>query len=270
MARPKIIVHNHFRRPARDATWRVEFKVDPSFRRNNPQKADNIRAGFAEVSASSEAEAIQKAWQKQRSNTPEALTVVSARNLTSASDTYYHEGQVNGYYILRGEVGDKGRYLVRNGKYDIVKTAGSKAEAISFAKKSPHGGIKEPEQQQAADSMKLARGIYYFDSYSSARAYANEHDLPTDRIISYGLGWAIQFGKSGSYAGPGSEAADTLFKFSEGARVRLKLASGEYTSQTSGPGVVKQATRSPSGTYYDIKFPSGLVRTIPESQLQTA
>jgi hypothetical protein len=51
-----------------------------------------------------------------------------------ARDNYYHAGQVNGYYILEGAQGDKGRWLVRNGTYDIVKTASSLAEAQSFAR----------------------------------------------------------------------------------------------------------------------------------------
>jgi hypothetical protein len=69
-------------------------------------------------------------------------------------DNWYHAGQVNGYYILEGSVGDKGRWLVRNGKYDTVKTASSLAEAKSFATKQPHGGIRE-----AADCTSSRGGI---------------------------------------------------------------------------------------------------------------
>jgi hypothetical protein len=68
----------------------------------------------------------------------------------ASRDTWYHDSQVNGYYILRGAVGDDGRWLVRNGRYDIVKTAGSKAEAVSFAKQSKFGGASQ--QQIAADA----------------------------------------------------------------------------------------------------------------------
>ena len=50
------------------------------------------------------------------------------------------------------------------------------------------------------------KGIYYFRTFQVARAYAIEHGLPTDRIIHYGLGWAIQLRISGPYAGPNKES----------------------------------------------------------------
>jgi hypothetical protein len=53
---------------------------------------------------------------------------------STALDNWYHAGQVNGYYILEGAQGDKGRWLVRNDKYDIVKTANSLEEASRFAR----------------------------------------------------------------------------------------------------------------------------------------
>lgn len=46
------------------------------------------------------------------------------------------------------------------------------------------------------------KGIYYFASYEAARDYARKRDYPTDRIIRYGLGWAIQLRVSGPYVGP--------------------------------------------------------------------
>lgn len=49
--------------------------------------------------------------------------------------------------------------------------------------------------------MKTRKGIYYFPSYESARDYAIAHGAPTDRIIPYELGWAIQLRVSGPYVG---------------------------------------------------------------------
>lgn len=49
--------------------------------------------------------------------------------------------------------------------------------------------------------MKIHKGIYYFPSYSEAFKYASDNGYPTDRIISYQLGWAIQLYKSGPYVG---------------------------------------------------------------------
>ena len=46
---------------------------------------------------------------------------------------------------------------------------------------------------------RLHRGIWYWPSYETARDFAMQHDLPTDRIISYQRGWAIQLGKSKAY-----------------------------------------------------------------------
>lgn len=50
--------------------------------------------------------------------------------------------------------------------------------------------------------MITKKGIYYFPTFQSARAFANVHALPTDRIISYTSGWAIQRETSGPYWGP--------------------------------------------------------------------
>lgn len=50
--------------------------------------------------------------------------------------------------------------------------------------------------------MKTSKGIYYFPTYLEARRYALANGYPTDRIISYGKGWAIQLFVSGPYVGP--------------------------------------------------------------------
>lgn len=46
---------------------------------------------------------------------------------------------------------------------------------------------------------RLHRGIWYWPSYETARAFAERHDITADRIIPYKLGWAIQLRKSGPY-----------------------------------------------------------------------
>ncbi len=45
------------------------------------------------------------------------------------------------------------------------------------------------------------KGIFYFPTYDEARTYAWKHDYPTDRIIQYDIGWAIQLRRSGPYVG---------------------------------------------------------------------
>lgn len=46
------------------------------------------------------------------------------------------------------------------------------------------------------------RGTYYFADYSDAQKYAKDNNFPTNRIISYERGWAIQLRVSGPYVGP--------------------------------------------------------------------
>ena len=49
------------------------------------------------------------------------------------------------------------------------------------------------------NEMKTVRGTTYFPTFQDARNFASEHTLPTDRIIEYGKGWAIQLRVSGPY-----------------------------------------------------------------------
>lgn len=46
------------------------------------------------------------------------------------------------------------------------------------------------------------RGIFYFPTSEAARAYAVTIGAPTDRILQFVRGWAIQFHTSGPYVGP--------------------------------------------------------------------
>lgn len=52
--------------------------------------------------------------------------------------------------------------------------------------------------------MTTSRGVYYFASPDEARTFAEKIGAPTDRIVEYLLGFAIQFHKSGPYVGPGN------------------------------------------------------------------
>ena len=49
---------------------------------------------------------------------------------------------------------------------------------------------------------KISKGTYYFPTQKTARAWAEKSGWPTDRIIEYEKGYAVQSGKSGNYAGP--------------------------------------------------------------------
>jgi len=46
------------------------------------------------------------------------------------------------------------------------------------------------------------KGVYYWTNEKGAKRWATDNDWPTDRIILYGRGYAVQCGQSGNYAGP--------------------------------------------------------------------
>lgn len=58
------------------------------------------------------------------------------------------------------------------------------------------------------ENPRTRKGTYYFSTFQEARAFAQERRLPTDRIIPYELGWAIQREISGPYFGPSGWAAN--------------------------------------------------------------
>ena len=49
---------------------------------------------------------------------------------------------------------------------------------------------------------RLYRGVFYFGARHNALRYALAQGYPTDRLIEYDRGYAIQGGVSGDYAGP--------------------------------------------------------------------
>jgi hypothetical protein len=59
---------------------------------------------------------------------------------------------------------------------------------------------REPEG--LAMKITAKRGVYYFSHYEAARDHAVAWGFPTDRIIAYELGWAIQLRRGGDYVGP--------------------------------------------------------------------
>ncbi|NQT91424.1 MAG: hypothetical protein HQ559_01590 [Lentisphaerae bacterium] len=46
------------------------------------------------------------------------------------------------------------------------------------------------------------KGTYYWSEEKLAKEWAEQNGWPTDRIIPYGYGYAVQCGPSGNYAGP--------------------------------------------------------------------
>jgi hypothetical protein len=56
--------------------------------------------------------------------------------------------------------------------------------------------------------MRIYKGVYYFPTYKTAKNYAEENNFPTNRIIRYGRGHAIQLKVSGSYVGSEQKDSD--------------------------------------------------------------
>jgi hypothetical protein len=59
---------------------------------------------------------------------------------------------------------------------------------------------------------KVYKGIFYFDKYIDALKYAEKHGYPTNRIIHYKRGDAIQLKISGPYVGPETKKNPTKRK----------------------------------------------------------
>lgn len=55
------------------------------------------------------------------------------------------------------------------------------------------------------EAFKTYKGVHYFKDEAAAKKWAGEHGWPTDRIVGYERGFAIQAGASGNYAGPGEK-----------------------------------------------------------------
>ncbi len=72
-------------------------------------------------------------------------------------------------------------------------------------KKVPEAKKKAPEKKKAPIKPVVSKGTYYFKDSNSAKQWAKENKWPTDRIIQYDKGWAVQSGKSGNYAGSGEK-----------------------------------------------------------------
>ena len=63
-------------------------------------------------------------------------------------------------------------------------------------------GQMKPLSKHWRTGKRTRKGVDYFPSFESARSYAQANHFPTDRIISYEVGWAIQLYVSGPYVGP--------------------------------------------------------------------
>lgn len=170
-ARPKIIVHNHYSRSVRDEEFApgttAYFKGMPVLIEGPGPKPNmlNVRRADTKKGLTVEKSFLKKGEFEERY--PPGMRVRGFDR--RVRDNWYHKGIVNGYYILEGSVGDKGRWLVRNGKYDIVNNAGSYAEAKSFAERSKAGGAGAQQPvNKAADHWHRVTSIGRYDILEGA------------------------------------------------------------------------------------------------------
>ena len=105
----------------------------------------------------------------------------------------------------------------------------------------------------AAGSPKTVKGVFYFKSEKEAKAWAEDNGWPTDRIVQYDRGYAIQSGKSGNYAGPGvtpkkfgsRRVAGVLDTIRPGDRVTINISHGTRREPQERTG--KAVMRGPAG-----------------------
>lgn len=71
--------------------------------------------------------------------------------------------------------------------------------------------------------------VTYWPTYETARDYAIAHGYPTDRIIKYGLGWAVQLRISGPYV----NATETALALAEKTFQRARAAHDRATECAS-------------------------------------
>lgn len=109
---------------------------------------------------------------------------------------------------------DKAYYAEMTG-YAAAKKRASEAAKIRRARAKRARAKKNPQlmvvsnpcgktrrrmaKKRVSKKPVTRKGITYWPTFSAARTYAKSHGHPTDRIIEYGLGWAIQLRKSGPY-----------------------------------------------------------------------
>lgn len=92
-----------------------------------------------------------------------------------------------------------------------VKPTGKKANSSlvkRLVKKLKHDQSipgKKEAGEKPPKGAKVSKGIYYFKDYKVAEEWAKGNGWPTDRILHYQKGYAIQSGRSGNYAGPGEK-----------------------------------------------------------------
>jgi len=106
--------------------------------------------------------------------------------------------------------------------------AGTEAPAASAPPevgKPPAGPTTEGETPSGARSV---RGVHYWKDRAKAIEWAQANGWPTDRVIEYEKGHAVQSGKSGNYAGPGESPREF-----RGQSDRLPDLRGEATGATT-------------------------------------
>lgn len=80
--------------------------------------------------------------------------------------------------------------------------------------------------KQVGGSPSAWHGVWYWRSANLARAWAEANGWPTDRILEFGRGWAVQAGRSGNYAGPGSLKPEPWTGWRQGGPVLGKPEKG--------------------------------------------
>jgi hypothetical protein len=117
-----------------------------------------------------------------------------------------------------------------------------------------HGVLDRYHRSQAAakpetalptpEGARVHNGAFYFATHERAERYAREKGYPTDRIILYDRGHAIQGGESGDYAGPHGlkignwKPADTEANIAKDKAARA--AAAQFVRQRAGQAATEK------------------------------
>ncbi|CAN5813034.1 hypothetical protein BH20PSE1_BH20PSE1_00880 [soil metagenome] len=96
------------------------------------------------------------------------------------------------------------------------------------------GALAEAKPEAPPKGTKQSKGIYYFPTDALAREYAVQVGAPSDRIIEYGKGHAIQLKRGGNYVGP-SYQSETIAK--RGGKQEQALEEGQPSVPAQPPKV---------------------------------
>jgi len=156
----------------------------------------------------------------------------------------------------------------------VVDASGKKLGKISYngnywpeesTETKPTRRKRKVTKPEGKPKAKVHKGTYYFPSHVTAKQYAEENGFPTDRIVEYGRGHAIQLKVSGPYVGPNSVVkpatetiipeqdtpvgvnyeGDRLYERADGSRYKMRNGRPDFGGDLAPVTEVEKPTPKP-------------------------